>query len=105
VPSNRFGLFLDGVSIFDFLAHSHMDSQESMAHLYNLQKNGFDTVYESRIISSMQNLFPNLFGKTSSDGMDTAQTLPSLQSADKWSSNGVTGLQLQVEHELPNVDL
>jgi hypothetical protein len=105
VPGNYFGLFLDGVSIFDFLAQPHMDSQENMAHLYNLQKNGFDIVYESRIISSMQNIFPNLFGKTNSDGMDTAQTLPSLQSADKWSSNGVTGLQLQVERELPNVDL
>jgi hypothetical protein len=105
VPGNRFGLFLDGVSVFDFLAQPHMGTQENMAHLYNSQKNGFDTVYESRIISSMQNLFPNLFGKSSADGMDTSRTLPGLQSPDKWNSNGVTGLQLQVERELPNVDL
>jgi len=105
LPSNRFGLFLDGVSIFDFLAHTHMDSNENMAHLYNSQKNGFETIYESKIISSMQNLFPNLFGKGGADGMDTSRTLPGLQSSDKWNSDGVTGLQLQVEHELPNVDL
>jgi len=105
VPSNRFGLFLDGVSIFDFLAQTHMDSQENMAHLYNSQRNGFDTIYESKIISSMQNLFPNLFGKSGSDGMDTSKTLPGLQTSDKWNSAGVTGLQIQVERELPNVDL
>lgn len=105
IPSNRFGLFVDGVSIFNFLAQPHMDSSENMAHLYNSQRNGFETVYEPGIISSMQNLFPNLFGKSSADGMDTSQTLPALQSIDKWNWNGVTGLQLQVERELPNVDL
>jgi hypothetical protein len=62
VSNNRFCLFLDGVSIFDFLAQSHVDSQDNMAHMYNSQKNGFETVYESRVISSMQNLSPNLFG-------------------------------------------
>jgi hypothetical protein len=53
----------------------------------------------------MQNLFPNLFGKSGSDGMDTSRTLPALQNGDKWNANGVTGLQLQVERELPNVDM
>ncbi len=105
VPNNRFGLFLDGVSIFDFLAQSHVDNQDNMAHMYNSQKNGFETIYESRAISSMQNLFPNLFGKSGSDGMDTSKTLPAIQNGDKWNSKGVTGLQLQVERELPNVDM
>jgi hypothetical protein len=105
VPNNRFGLFLDGVSIFDFLAQSHVDNQDNMAHMYNSQKNGFETIYESRVISSMQNLFPNLFGKSGSDGMDTSKTLPAIQNGDKWNSKGVTGLQLQAEWELPNADM
>ena len=105
LANHRFGLFLDGVSIFDLLAQAHTDSQDNMAHLYNSQKNGFETVYESRVISSMQNLFPNLFGKSNADGMDTSKMLPAIQTSDKWNSNGVTGLQLQVERELPNVDL
>jgi hypothetical protein len=105
LPNNRFGLFLDGALIFDFLAQTHMDSNENMAHLYNSQKNGFETIYESKVVSSMQNLFPNLFGKSGADGMDTSRTLPGLQSSDKWNADGVTGLQLQVERELPNVDL
>jgi hypothetical protein len=62
VQNNRFGLFVNAVSIFDFLAQAHVDSESNMSHLYNSQKNGFNTTYESRIISSMQNLFPNLFG-------------------------------------------
>jgi len=105
VKDNRFGLFLDAVSIFDFLAQAHIDSDTNMSHLYSSQKNGFDTTYESRIISSMQNLFPNLFGKSSSDGRDTSRALPGLQTPEKWNSEGVTGLQLQVERELPNVNL
>jgi hypothetical protein len=105
VPDNRFGLFVDAVSIFDFLAQAHVDSEANMSHLYNSQKNGFHTTYESRIISSMQNLFPNIFGKSSSEGLDTSRALPCLQTPDKWNSVGVTGLQLQVERELPNVDL
>ncbi len=72
-----------------------------MAQLYNSQKNGFKTTYESRVISSMQNLFPNLFSKSSSDGMDTSQALPGLLTVEKWNYNGVTELQLQVECELP----
>jgi hypothetical protein len=105
VPNNRFGLFLDAVSIFDFLAQPHLDNQENVAQLYNSQKNGFNTTYESRIISSMQNLFPNLFGKSSSDGMDTAQALPGLTKVEQWNNKGVTSLQLQVKRELLNVDL
>jgi hypothetical protein len=46
LANHRFGLFLDGVSIFDFLAQAHTDSQDNMAHLCNSQKNGFETVYE-----------------------------------------------------------
>lgn len=105
LPNNWFGLFLDAMSIFDFLAQPHLDTQENMSQLYNSQKNGFETTYESQIVSSMQNLFPNLFRKSSADGMDTAKALPGLQTVDKWNHNGVTGLYLQVERELPNVDL
>lgn len=105
VPNNRFGFFLDEVSIFDFLAQLHLDNQENMSQLYNLQKNGFETTYESRIIYSMQNLFPNLFGNTAANGMEMSQALLGLQSVDKWNNNGVTELQLQVEHELPNVEI
>jgi hypothetical protein len=105
LPKNHFGLFQDGVSIFAFLAQTHLDSSENMAPLYHSQKNGFDTIYESRIILSMKNLCSNLFGKSGSDGTDTNTTLPGLQTSDKWNSDGVTSLQLQVERELPNVDL
>lgn len=73
-----FGLFLDAISVFDFLAQPHTDTEMNMNHLYASQKNVFETIYESRILFSMQNLFPNLFGKSSSDGMDTSQSLPGL---------------------------
>ncbi len=97
--------FLDAISIFYFLDQPHLDSHENMSQLYNSEMNGFYMTYESCIISSMQNLLPNLFGNNASDGVDTSQALPVLQSMDKWNNNGVTGLLLQVECELSNVDM
>jgi len=39
LKTNRFGLFLDGVSIFEFLAQDHADATEVLTNLYNSQKN------------------------------------------------------------------
>lgn len=104
LPTNRFGLFLDGVSIFEFLAQDHTDSTEVLTNLYNSQKNQFNNLYDSKVLSSCQNLFPTVFGRSSSDGMDTSRTLPGLSSPDKWDNNGVTGLRFQLSRELINVD-
>jgi len=104
LTTNRFGLFLDGVSIFEFLAQDHTDSTEVLTNLYNSQKNQFNNLYDSKVITSCQNLFPSVFGKASSDGMDTSRTLPGLSTADKWDNNGVTGLRFQLARELINVD-
>jgi len=96
LPTHRFGLFLDGVSIFEFLAQDHTDSTEVLTNLYNAQKNQFTNLYDSKVITSCQNLFPSIFGRSSSDGMDTSRTLPGLSTADKWDNNGVTGLRFQI---------
>ncbi len=68
------------------VVQSHTDDQPNISHLYASQKNRFKTTYELTVLSSMKNLFPNLFGKGSSDGMDTSKSLPSLADVDKWSS-------------------
>jgi hypothetical protein len=104
LPTNRFGLFLDGILIFEFLAQDHTDSTEVLTNLYNSQKNQFKNLYDSKVITSCQNLFPSVFGKSASDGMDTSRTLPGLSTADKWDNNGVTGLRFQLSRELINVD-
>jgi hypothetical protein len=104
LPTHRFGLFLDGVSIFEFLAQDHTDSTKVLTNLYNSQKNQFNNLYDSKVITSCQNLFPSVFGKSSSDGLDTSRTLPGLLTADKWDNYGVTGLQFQFSRDLINVD-
>jgi hypothetical protein len=71
-----------------------------MSHLFASQKNGFETTYESKVLSSMKNLFPNLFEKREADRMDTSKLLPGLSDVNKWNCNGITGLQMQVEREL-----
>jgi hypothetical protein len=104
LKSNRFGLFLDGVSIYEFLAQDHADATEVLTNLYNSQKNKLNNLYDSKVLASCQNLFPTIFGRASADGMDTAKTLPGLTSPDKWDNNGVTGLRFQLSREIINVD-
>jgi len=105
LPAHRFGLFLDGVSIFEFLVQDHTNSVEILTNLYNSQKNKFTNLYDSKIITSCQNLFPSVFVCSASDGMGTSRTLPGLSTADKWDENGVTGLRFQLSRELINVDI
>ncbi len=100
----RFGLFLDGVSIFEFLAQDHADTTEVLTNLYNSQKNQFNNMYDSKVLSSCQNLFPSVFGRSAADGLDTSRTLPGLTTPEKWDHNGVTGLRFQIARELINVD-
>jgi hypothetical protein len=104
LKTHRFGLFLDGVSIFEFLAQEHADTSEVLTNLYNSQKNQFNNVYDSKVMSSCQNFFPTVFGHSSSDGLDTSRTLLGLATPDKWDNNGVTGLRFQITRELINVD-
>lgn len=104
LKSNRFGLFLDAVSIYEFLAQDHADAAEVLTNLYNSQKNQFNNLYDSKVLASCQNLFPTIFGRSAADGLDTAKTLPGLTSPDKWDNKGVTGLRFQLAREIINVD-
>jgi hypothetical protein len=52
LPTHCFGLFLDGVSIFEFLAQYHTDSTKVLTNLYNAQKNQFTNLYDSKVITS-----------------------------------------------------
>jgi hypothetical protein len=99
LKSNRFGLFLDTVSIYEFLAQDHADATEVLTNIYNSQKNNFNNLYDSNVLASCQNLFPTIFVRSSSDGLDTAQTLPGLTTPDKWDHNRVTGLRFQLTRE------
>jgi hypothetical protein len=92
------------VSIYEFLAQDHADATEVLTNLYNSQKNNFNNLYDSNVLASCQNLFPTIFVRSSSDGLDTAQTLPGLTTPDKWDHNGVTGLRFQLAREIINVD-
>lgn len=105
LKSQRFGLFMDGVPIFEFLAQDHADASEVLTNLYNSQKNQFSNMYDSKVITLCQNLFPTIIGKYSAVGLDTSRTLPGLSTHNKWDNNGVTGLRFQIAREIINVDM
>jgi len=103
-PIKRNGLFVDGVSLLDFFTFvSHVDTEKSMTAYYNQQKSGFASMYEARLAASTQNLFPMVFSRSNSTGMDDSEYLPALQDPDKWD-NGITGLRYQISRGMGDVE-
>jgi hypothetical protein len=90
LPIHRYGLFVDAVSLLDFFSFlGHIDTEKQLSAFHSQQKAGFATQYESRVATSIQNLFPHVFGKS---GSDESQYLPGVLSPDKWD-NGAHGLK------------
>jgi hypothetical protein len=104
LPIRRYGLFVDGVSIFEFFTHGHIDAETTYSSFYSQHRTGFQSTFEARVASSIQNLFPTVFGKSDSK-MDTAEALPALKTPDKWDSNdGNTGLRYQISRNMAYVE-
>ena len=103
IPPDRWGLFVDGVSLFEFMDVQHTEVHDALQAIHNSKRSGFASLFESRVAVSMSNLLPTLFGKSSADGLDTSEFLPALQNPDKWDLNGVTGLKHNLERGMVNV--
>lgn len=105
LPIRRYGLFVDGVSIFEFFTYGHVDAEATYSSFYSQHRTGFASSYEARVASSIQNLFPAVFGKSDSN-VDTAESLPALSTPEKWDSNdGNTGLRYQITRNMADVEL
>jgi len=105
LPNHRYGLFVDGVSIFEFFTSGHIDAETTYSSFYSQHRTGFKSSFEARVASSVQNLFPSVFGKSDSN-VDTAEALPALSSPAKWDSNdGNTGLRYQIMRNMADVEL
>jgi hypothetical protein len=103
LPSGRFGFVVDGHSFLEFFTLSlHVDSESSAAAEHNAEKAGYATYYEMKVAASFNNLFPLLFGKASSAGMDDSDSLPGVISGEKWN-NGSTGLHHQIMRKMNDV--
>ncbi len=105
LPSRQYGLFVDAVSLLDFILASHYSVvDKTFTAFHNQQKTGFVSMYEARVAVSTQNLFRTVFGRTNSSGLDDCEFLPALPSPDKWDS-GSTGLRYQIDKSLVDVTL
>jgi hypothetical protein len=60
-------------------------------------------MYEARVAASVQNLFPIVFGKSSSAGLDDSEYIPAIQDPNRWH-NGVTGLKHQICRGMSDVE-
>ncbi len=104
LPNRRYGLFVDAVSLLDFFTCiGHADANQTFAAFHNQQRTGFATMYEARVAASIQNLFPMVFGKSNSGGLDDSEFLPAIQDPDKWD-NGSTGLRHQICRGMADVE-
>jgi hypothetical protein len=99
LPIRRYGLFVDAVSILDFFSClGHIDAENQVSTLHNANKAGFTSIYESRVATSVQNIFPKVFGKG-----DSHQYLPAIRHADKWD-DGTDGLVYQITRGMTDVE-
>ncbi len=79
-----------------------MDSELAAAAEHNAEKAGYATYYEMKVAASFNNLFPLIFGKAGSGGMDDSDVLPGVTTGEKWI-NGSTGLQHQIMRKMNDV--
>lgn len=74
------------------------DSKNQVSTLHNASKAGFTSIYESRVTSSVQNIFPKVFGKG-----DSHQYLPEIWQLDKWD-DGTDGLMYQITCSMKDME-
>jgi hypothetical protein len=99
LPIRRYGLFVDAVSILDFFSClGHIDAENQVSTLHNANKAGFTSIYESRVATSVQNVFPKVFGKG-----DSHHYLPAIRQPDKWD-DGTDGLVYQITEGMTDVE-
>jgi hypothetical protein len=99
LPIHRYGLFVDAVSILDFfLCLGQIDVENQVSMLHNANKAGFTSIYESCVATSVQNIFPKVFGKG-----DAHQYLLAIQQLDKWD-DGTDGLVYQITWGMTDVE-
>jgi hypothetical protein len=99
LPTRRYGLFVDAVSILDFFSFlGHIDAESQVSTLHNANKAGFTSIYKSRVAASVQNIFPKVFGKG-----DLPQYLPAIRHPDKWD-DGSDGLMYQITKGMTDVE-
>ena len=104
LPNQRYGLFVDAVSLLDFFSCiGHMDADKTFAAFHSQQKTGFTSMYEARVAASIQNVFPMVFGWTTSTGMDDSEFIPAIQDPNRWD-NGVTGIKHQITRGMADVE-
>ena len=103
IPTRRYGLSLDAVSLLDFIsASNHSDSEKTFMAFHNQQKTGFTSMHEPRVAISTQHLFPTVFGRSQSTGLDNCEFLPALPDVSKWDA-GSTGLRYHINKSLIDV--
>lgn len=99
LPTRRYGLFVDAVSILDFFSClGHIDAENQVSTLHNANQAGCTSIYESHVTTSVQNIFPNIFGKG-----DSHQYLPAIRHPDKWD-DGTDGLVYQITRGMTDVE-
>jgi uncharacterized protein (DUF1499 family) len=80
-----------------------MDADKTFAAFHSQQKTGFTSMYEARIAASIQNVFPMVFGRTNSTGLDDSEFIPAIQDPNCWD-NGITGLKHQITRGMADVE-
>lgn len=90
VTGHRFGLFVDGVSLWEYYRHGNFSMPEVLASIRDTTRVGFATVQEARVATSFENVLPAVLGKRT----DSTKSLPGLPTHKVWDAgDGSNGLR------------
>ena len=93
VTGHRFGLFVDGVTLWEYYRHGHFSMPEVLASIRDTTRVGFATVQEAQVVTSFENALPTVLGK----GGDATKSLPGLANHKIWDAgDGNNGLRFQL---------
>ena len=92
------------MSFLDFFSCvGHTDTENTLTAFHSQQKTGFTSMYESRVASSAQNVFPMVFGKSKDLALNDSDYLPAVSDPSKWDT-GSQGLKHKLTRGMQNVE-
>jgi hypothetical protein len=93
LDDNKFGCFVDGVSILQFLNSVYISPSNELKNMESVEKLGMVSGQEAKVITSFQNVLPVVFGGDD----DVSKPLPALATPEKWYDGRYgTGLKDQI---------
>lgn len=100
LPGQRYGLFLDVVSLLERVSSPFLSFQDSVTDYFYAARGGFHETAEAKVAASFKLEVPTIFGGLR-DGQESSFPLPSMATFKQWNAyDGTLGVKKSAEDSL-----